>query len=123
MLHPATHQGEDKTLAITVKNTGFLLERLGQDCHPLQFLRELTRNAIEGIGRTGQTGEVIWDVDWNLFDLEGVYKLCVIDTGIGMTADEMKEYINALSSSFVEQSLTGNYGVGAKISAAPRNPA
>ena len=38
-----------QTLPLTVQNTGFLLERLGEDCHPLQFLRELTQNAIEAI--------------------------------------------------------------------------
>src|SRR5205085_3628851 len=32
-------------------------------------------------------------------------------------------YINHLSSSVAEQSLTGNYGVGAKIAAATRNHA
>jgi hypothetical protein len=41
------HSSDSKTLPLTVSNTGFLLDRLGQDCHPLQFLRELTQNAIE----------------------------------------------------------------------------
>jgi len=36
---------------------------------------------------------------------------------------EMVEYINQLSSSLSQQSLTGNYGVGAKIAAATRNHA
>jgi hypothetical protein len=49
-------------------------------------------------------------------------KLCCIDTGAGMTGPEMVEYINALSSSIHQQSATGNFGVGAKIAAAPRNP-
>ena len=29
----------------------FMLDRLGEDCAPLQFLRELNQNAIEGIQR------------------------------------------------------------------------
>ena len=41
--------GVDATLPMTVANTGFMLDRLGQDCSPLQFLRELTQNAIEAI--------------------------------------------------------------------------
>jgi hypothetical protein len=113
--------GGAKTTPMTVKNTGFLLDRLGQDCHPLQFLRELTRNAIEAIQRTGSPGQVLWDVDWTTYDLAGVLKLCVIDTGDGMSGSEMVEHINKLSSSTSEQSLTGNYGVGAKIAAATRN--
>jgi hypothetical protein len=40
-----------------------------------------------------------------------------------MSGPEMVEHINKLSSSGAEQSLTGNYGVGAKIAAATRNHA
>ena len=57
------------------------------------------------------------------FELEGLRKLCIIDTGDGMTGDEMVRFINQLSSSATKQSLQGNYGVGAKIAAATRNPA
>lgn len=104
-----------------VANIGFLLDRLGQDCHPLQFLRELTQNSIEAIQRTGKPGQITWDVDWNTYELEQFQKLCIIDTGDGMTGEEMVKFINQLSSSVAEQSLTGNYGVGAKVSAATRN--
>jgi len=114
--------GGDQFLAMSVHNIGFLLDRLGEDCHPLQFLRELTQNSIEAIRRSGRAGEIIWDVDWTTFELEGIRKLCVIDTGDGMTGEEMVKYINQLSSSVAEQSIAGNYGVGAKIAAATRNP-
>lgn len=113
-------------LPMTVAKMGFLVDRLNRDCAPLQFLRELTKNAIEGLSRLDNpTGEIRWDVDWNRFDLLGpdsAQKLCIIDTGLGMTGVEMVEYINKLSSSIHEQSETGNFGVGAKISAAPLNP-
>jgi hypothetical protein len=101
-----------------------MLDRLGEDCSPLQFLRELTQNALEAIQLLpDKSGEVQWDVDWNKYTLTGVMKLCVIDNGIGMTGEEMMKYINALSSSVNVLSNTGNYGVGAKIAAAPRNRA
>jgi len=112
-----------KILAMSVHNIGFLLDRLGQDCHPLQFLRELTQNSIEAIQRVNKSGSITWDVDWNIYDLEGVYKLCITDTGDGMTGEEMVKFINQLSSSVGEQSLMGNYGVGGKIAAATRNHA
>ena len=121
-----THQGigSEKTLAMAVKNTGFLLDRLGEDCHPLQFLRELTTNSIEAILRTdSKTGSIIWDVDWVTYDLQGIYKLSIVDNGVGMTGEEMVEYINQLSSSIAEQSMMGNYGVGGKIATATRNRA
>ena len=115
---------QEKFLAMSVSNIGFLLDRLGQDCHPLQFLRELTQNSIEAIQRTGNPGEIVWDIDWINYDLgAGIRKLCITDTGDGMSGEEMVRFINQLSSSVAEQSFTGNYGVGAKISAATRNPA
>ena len=114
----------ENTLPMQVRNMSFMLDRLGQDCAPLQYLRELTQNALESILHLRPPkGEIIWDVDWNRHTLTGIYKLAIIDTGIGMTGEEMVVYINALSSSMNEQSATGNFGVGAKIAAAPRNRA
>lgn len=114
----------EKTLAMTVANTGFMVDRLGQDCSQLQYLRELTQNAIEAILATRERkGEIVWDVNWDHYVRTNVYKLCVIDTGCGMTGEEMVRYINALSSSVHVQSHEGNYGVGAKIAAATRNHA
>jgi len=116
--------GRGNPLPMTVDKVGFLLDRLGQDCSPLQYLRELTQNAIEAIERTGISGEIIWDVDWISYDLGGgPMKVCITDTGDGMTGDEMMRFINQLSSSGAQQSFTGNYGVGAKIAAATKNPA
>lgn len=116
--------GSEKTLPMAVKNTGFLLDRLGEDCHPLQFLRELTTNSIEAILRTDtKTGSIVWDADWVTYDLLGIYKVSIVDNGVGMTGDEMVEYINQLSSSIAEQSMMGNYGVGGKIATATRNHA
>lgn len=110
---------------MSVAKMGFLVDQLNRDCAPLQFLRELTKNAVEAIERLEEpVGELRWDVDWNRFDLLGpdsAQKLCVIDTGLGMSGEEMVAYINNLSSSIHEQSATGNFGVGAKIAAAPLN--
>jgi hypothetical protein len=118
-----TSSGEN-FLAMSVHNIGFLLDRLGQDCHPLQHLRELTQNSMEAIQRAGGKGEIIWDVDWTTYELEegGVYKLSVTDNGDGMTGEEMVKFINQLSSSMSRQSMSGNYGVGAKITTATKNP-
>jgi hypothetical protein len=116
----------ENTLPLQVDDVGFLLDRLGEDCHPLQFLRELTQNAIEAIGKTPEkAGQIVWDVDWLSLDLgdHPTYKLSITDTGCGMTGEEMCQYINQLSSSSSIQSSEGNYGVGAKVAAATRNHA
>ncbi len=113
-------------LGMSVGKMGILVDLLHRDCSQLQFVRELTQNGIEAILQLpDRTGEIRWDVDWNRFELQGsdyAQKLCVIDTGIGMTGEEMAAYINKLSSSVHEQSASGNFGVGAKIAAAPLNP-
>ena len=50
----------ERTLPMTVANTGFMVDRLGQDCSPLQFLRELTQNAIEVVrALPGGRGDVV----------------------------------------------------------------
>src|SRR5690349_4840741 len=99
MSHPNGRPAD--TLPLKVSNIGFLLERLGEDCHPLQFLRELTENSIQAIERAGSPGEIIWDVEWNYVDLSDspAFKLCIVDNGSGMTGPEMVRYINQLSSS------------------------
>jgi len=108
----------DQTMTMGVANIGFMLERLGADCDDLQYLRELTKNSLEAGATT-----VVWDADWLLFEATGTYKLCCIDNGSGMSAREAVQHINNLSSSGGRQAMDANYGVGAKISAATRNPA
>lgn len=108
----------DQTLPMSVANIGFMLERLGRDCDDLQFLRELTVNSLEANAQ-----HIIWDVDWKVWEATGAYKLACIDDGEGMTGPEMLEYINKLSSSAHVQAHDGNFGVGAKVAAATRNPA
>jgi hypothetical protein len=121
---PASPYSHEPTKEMDVANMTFMIDRLGADCGPLQYIRELTQNAIAAaLARPERSGEIIWDVDWNRYTLTKRYKLCIIDTGIGMTGEEMAQYINRLSSSVHQQSTSGNFGVGAKIAAVPRNHA
>src|SRR6516225_3426321 len=93
------------TLPMSVADMTFMVNKLGEDCSPLQYIRELTQNALEAVQHLGgQDGEVIWDIYWPHYELDDVFKLCCIDTGVGMTGPEMVEYINKLSSSLHQQS-------------------
>lgn len=116
---------QTQTSNMKVEKVGFLLERLAEDCAPLQYVRELTQNAVEAIQKLGpgRGGDIFWGLDPYTFEDLGVQKLCLVDTGIGMSGEEMIRHINNLSSSGGLQSLSGNYGLGAKISAATRNKA
>ena len=111
---------------LAVANPTFLLERLGSECTDLQGLRELTVNGLDAIAALGadRPGRVVWDLDWERFEASGgcVRKLSVIDTGTGMTAEQLRHYINQLAASGREQSSRGNFGVGAKVAAGSRNP-
>lgn len=110
------------TMELEVENASFMLDTLGKDCEPLQFLRELTENAIQAAEGVPGRGKVIWDIDWATYEADGLVKLCCVDTGVGMSAAELKRYINHLSASRHVQSLHGNFGIGAKVAAAPGNP-
>ena len=79
-----------------VANVGFLIENLGKDAGELQYLRELTQNAIEAIqARGGADGRI--EIDFE--EIDGVKKLRITDNGIGMTPDEVRGNINRLSAS------------------------
>jgi hypothetical protein len=100
-----------------------MLQRLGGDCVPTQFVREFTMNSIEAIQRTKKPGKIFVDVNWDLFEKHPVHKICFTDTGDGMTADEMLAHLNNLSSSGPTRGRFENYGMGAKIAALTRNHA
>lgn len=111
-------------LPASVHNMTFLIEKISEDCPPTQFLREFTRNGIDAIGKSeGRSGNIIWDIDQQLFQKTGLRKLSCIDTGVGMTGPEMVMRLNQWFASGQVQGSTANFGVGAKISALTRNKA
>jgi hypothetical protein len=103
-----------------VANVGFLIENLGKDAGELQYLRELVQNAFESIERANHKDEGRVEIDYELID--GVKKLRITDNGIGMTPDDVRENLNRLSASTGIQAFDKNFGIGAKITAAVRNP-
>ena len=105
--------------AMSVDNVGFLIENLGADAAPLQYIRELVQNEIESILRAGVTEGRI-EIDYE--DVDGVRKLRITGNGEGMTPDEVAANINRLSASGGVQAFDKNFGIGAKITAGTRNP-
>jgi hypothetical protein len=120
--NPPVFAATGKTLPAGIQNTAFLIDKLAAECPPVQFIREFTANGIDAITALPEPrGQITWDLDWSRYDATGVPKLVCIDTGIGMTPAEMIRYLKDLSSSRHEQSVCGNFGIGAKISALTRN--
>ena len=98
-----------------------LIKNLGRDCHPTQFLREFTKNAIEACQRTNDGhSKIIVDFNHDIFNGLHLHKICFIDTGDGMTNAQMLTLLNNLSATGSTNQFQ-NYGVGAKISALTRN--
>ena len=104
-----------------VDNVAFLIENLGADASELQYLRELVQNSFESIERSGRREGGRVKIDYKL--VNGVRKLRITDNGAGMTPEEVCQNINHLSASGGTQSFDKNFGIGAKITAATRNPA
>ena len=65
-------------------------------------------------GSAGRAGRVIWDLDWRARRRSGgrIRKLSIIDTGVGMSPEQMRYYINHLAATSHQQGRTKNYGVG-----------
>lgn len=114
---------------ITVANPSFALDLQARDCPPLQFVREFTVNGLEAVAarRTSShpnpaADQVVWRRFHELGD-DVAPKLCCIDTGTGMTPEDLDRYIGAIASSGKVQAADANYGMGAKIAGAAHSPA
>ena len=58
-------------LPMSVRDMAFFIDKLNEDCSPLQFLRELTKNSIEAIQALDEpVGEIRWDLDLTRFDMK-----------------------------------------------------
>ena len=79
-----------------------LINNLGRDCLPDQFLREFVKNSIEAIQKTDEKkGTIVVDanwVDWH-FQTSSPVKISFTDNGIGMSPQQMEKLISQLASS------------------------
>ena len=98
------------------------VDRTHKECSNLQWLRELVMNSIEGILATGLQGEIfIHSISQDMGEgINKVRKLAITDTGEGIAEDEL---YSSFKVGLTTRGRDGNYGVGAKISSIPLNPA
>ncbi|MEX0813331.1 MAG: molecular chaperone HtpG [Chitinophagales bacterium] len=94
------------------------------------FLRELVSNAVDAtqklkrLARMGEFSEKLGDLRIQISNDEKAHKLIVSDSGIGMTEDEVKKYINQIAFSSAQEfldkfekagdpaSIIGHFGLG-----------
>lgn len=117
-----------------VENADFIANKLAAELLPDQEYREAYKNAEEAVARRTATemaqghlpnvARVEFDVDWALQAAgEGWFISCA-DNGDGMDRVEIEKYTTtlAVTGANQNQSITGNQGMGLKISGPTRHP-
>jgi hypothetical protein len=117
-----------------VENADFIAEKLAAELLPNQEYREGYKNAEEAVERRIKVeraaglepapGAIEFDVDWALHAQDNaLWYLSVADNGDGMTRAELEKYMTtlAVTGANQNQSITGNQGMGLKISGPTRH--
>ncbi|HEY4174405.1 MAG TPA: ATP-binding protein, partial [Rhodopila sp.] len=103
--------------ALRVANEAFLVSSTIDRCPKTMMIRELVVNAIEAASQS------ITDkrVDIMSVQIDGTTKLCIRNAGRGMSAIELDRICDLASSLYKQNSLDGNFGMGAKVASLPSN--
>lgn len=104
--------------ALQVADEDFLVASLIERCPKTMMIRELTMNALEA-ARLAPEGQRL--VEFDIQEFDGTSKLTIWNTGPGMNGPELLRICNIASSIGKEKSLTGNFGMGAKVASLPSN--
>ena len=120
---------EKGTISINTENIFPIIKKFLYSDHEI-FLRELVSNAVDAtqkikrLAAIGEYKEELGDLKIKISINEKLKTLTVSDSGIGMTADEIKKYINQIAFSgateFLEKykdkgeenQIIGNFGLG-----------
>jgi anti-sigma regulatory factor (Ser/Thr protein kinase) len=104
--------------ALEVADEAFLIASTIERCPKIMMIRELVMNALEAANQAPSDRRL---VEISPVQIDGVTKLAIWNTGPGMDAGELRSICNIASSLGKEKSLTGNFGMGAKVASLPSN--
>jgi hypothetical protein len=104
--------------ALQIADEAFIVASMIERCPKTMMLRELMMNALEA-ARLAPEGKRL--VEIGLIPDGNVSKLVIWNTGPGMDASELLTICDIASSIGKEKSLTGNFGMGAKVASLPSN--
>ncbi len=104
--------------ALEVADEDFLIASLIERCPKAMMVRELMMNALEAAQHAPEGNRL---VEISAMPMDGVDKLVIWNTGPGMDDNELLKICNIASSLGKEKSLTGNFGMGAKVASLPSN--
>jgi hypothetical protein len=98
---------------LQIADETFLINRLIEQAPSATLIRELFKNAEENasLAAPGNRRIEIYPVEIN-----GVRKLAFWNTGVGMSAEELRRATDLSSSINKTMALDGNFGIGAKVS-------
>lgn len=98
--------------------TQHIIERTYRESGAYQWVRETYVNAIEATATRIEFG-----VEWQAVESKGVYRRTILDNGIGMNSEQLREFFNTFGGG--GKAIGGvheNFGVGSKTSLLPWNP-
>jgi hypothetical protein len=104
--------------ALEVVDEPFLVASLIERCPKTAMIRELMMNALEAAQHAPANRRLV-EISSQVID--GASKLTMWNTGPGMDAAELQRICNIASSIGKTKSLTGNFGMGAKVASLPSN--
>jgi hypothetical protein len=103
---------------LRVANEAFLVSTLIERCPKTMMIRELVVNGLEAAEHASSgSGHVVIRSQ----RVNGIRKLCIWNTGPGMTAAELLQITDLASSIRKRNSLGENFGMGAKVASLPSN--
>jgi hypothetical protein len=105
--------------ALHVDDEDFLVASLIERCPKTMMIRELVMNSIEA-AQLAPDGQRRIEISAQSLD-SGVPKLTIWNTGPGMDDADLMHISNIASTLGKEMSLTGNFGMGAKVASLPSN--
>jgi tetratricopeptide (TPR) repeat protein len=101
-----------------VANETFLVASTIERCPKTMMLRELVTNAVEAAAQT-QAGQPAVTISSK--SVEGAEKLCIWNTGPGLSAEELHAICDLASTLHKQTGLDRNFGMGAKVASLPSN--
>ncbi|MET4043227.1 ATP-binding protein [Bradyrhizobium sp. RT6a] len=104
--------------ALRVADEDFLVASMIERCPKTMMIRELVMNAIEA-AINAPAGEQTIELmpKW----IGGVEKLCIWNSGPGMSSEELHQICDLAASIGKDKGLDDNFGMGAKVASLPSN--
>jgi len=106
-------------MKVEITGASNFVNRMFEACGNYQWARECLKNALEA-----GAARVEFGVEWQAVQKHGVYRRTAADDGAGMDRQELLRFFSTLGDG--AKAIGGvhdNFGVGAKVSTLPWNPA